>query len=132
MKAKDPIYKRLKQHSQWPHNSMQQVLLFFSNNLQVRFTLHLAYFLNSIFSQPIIPHRSSNTKCGHCKSESFGCSYSQGALEQNSEHNSIQDKQSSIKRRKLNFFYCCQIKTILRVCQKSTFQCLLQTIFLNY
>ena len=83
---------------------MQQVFLFFSNNLQVRFMLHLAYFLNSIFSQPVIPHRSSNTKCGHCKSESFGCSYSQGALEQNSEHNSIQDKQSSIKRRKLIFF----------------------------
>ena len=83
---------------------MQQVFLFFSNNLQVRFTLHLAYFLNSIFSQPVIPHCSNNTKCGYCKSESFGCSYSQGALEQNSEHNSIQDKQRSIEKEKIIFF----------------------------
>ena len=83
---------------------MQQKKNIFLSSLQVRFTLHLAYFLNSIFSQPVIPHRSSNTKCGHCKSESFGCSYSQGALEQNSEHNSIQDKQSSIEKEKIKFF----------------------------
>ena len=95
MRAKYTVYKAL---TTSPISAHYKKASFFFK--QMRFTLRFAQFLNSSFSLPVIPHRSSITKCGHCLSDSYGCSYSQGALEQNSEHISIQSNHSSIEKRK--------------------------------
>ena len=101
MRAKDTVYKG-------PNNTLisaqyKAVSFFLKKKLtdkQMCFTLRFAQFLNSSFSLPVIPHRSSITKYGHCLSDSYGCSYSQGALEQNSEHIYIQSNHNSIEKRK--------------------------------
>ena len=95
MRAKDTVYKG---PNNTPISTQYKAVIFFDK--QMRFMLRFAQFLNLTFSLPVIPHYSSITKCGHYLSDSYGCSYSQWALEQNSEHIYIQSNHNSIEKRK--------------------------------